>query len=261
LVSVTPTIGHRPGRALLGAPSSAIPLPPENNLAIVGGGLFVGFEFLALFIEHAGLRPDAQVLDVGCGVGRLAVPLTLYLSDRGRYEGFDIVPSGIDWAQREIGRRYAHFRFRHVDIHNGMYNPAGTLSAGTFRFPYDDGEFDVIVLASVFTHMRGPEVRHYLDEIRRVLRPGGIVLATFFLMDSDVRALVAAGRTSLDPRHAVGEGFSADPRVPENVMAFERPTALRWAEERGLTVSTVLDGSWCGRTQYVSYQDVLLLRG
>ena len=46
-------------------------------------------------IAHCGLQPGHRVLDVGCGVGRLAVALTSYLNTDGRYEGFDIVPEQI----------------------------------------------------------------------------------------------------------------------------------------------------------------------
>jgi 2-polyprenyl-3-methyl-5-hydroxy-6-metoxy-1,4-benzoquinol methylase len=43
-------------------------------------------------IEHAGLTPTSAVLDVGCGIGRIAIPLTGYLSEGGQYEGFGYRP-------------------------------------------------------------------------------------------------------------------------------------------------------------------------
>ena len=41
------------------------------------------------------------MLDVGCGTGRMAVPLTGYLSDE-EYEGFDLMPEVIEWCQENI---------------------------------------------------------------------------------------------------------------------------------------------------------------
>lgn len=41
----------------------------------------------------ANLIPGERVLDVGCGVGRMAIPLTRYLSAEGSYEGFDVAAS------------------------------------------------------------------------------------------------------------------------------------------------------------------------
>lgn len=50
-----------------------------------------GEQFLQYFIELGGLKPSDRVLDVGCGIGRLAIPLTQYLDARGGYAGLDIV--------------------------------------------------------------------------------------------------------------------------------------------------------------------------
>ncbi len=72
------------------------------------GGEFraTGEEFLTYFIEIGGLRPSDRVLDVGCGVGRMAVPLTRYLSPEGRYEGFDVMANAVEWCQRHITPRF-----------------------------------------------------------------------------------------------------------------------------------------------------------
>ena len=58
----------------------------------------------------AGLRPDHHVIDIGCGSGRLALPLTNFLR-RGRYEGFDIDPDMIAWCRRSITPRHPDFGF------------------------------------------------------------------------------------------------------------------------------------------------------
>ena len=47
-----------------------------------------------------------SVLDVGCGIGRMAIPLARYLNTDGKYEGFDIIPENIAWCQRAITPRY-----------------------------------------------------------------------------------------------------------------------------------------------------------
>ena len=44
----------------------------------------------AAVLERHGLKPEHRVLDIGCGVGRVALPLTRYLTS-GTYDGFDIV--------------------------------------------------------------------------------------------------------------------------------------------------------------------------
>jgi 2-polyprenyl-3-methyl-5-hydroxy-6-metoxy-1,4-benzoquinol methylase len=79
-------------------------LTPPKRKIFVGGYCFkeIGNEFLKYSIELGGIRKDGKVLDVGCGIGRMAVPLTGYLSKEGAYEGFDLVADGIKWCKKKI---------------------------------------------------------------------------------------------------------------------------------------------------------------
>src|SRR5688500_3162291 len=102
-------------------------------------------------IEECGLKPDEAVLDVGCGIGRNAVPLTRHLVG-GTYDGFDIMPEAIEWCRKNITPRYPNFRFHLADVHSDRYHPGGRDSASEYRFPFEDGAFDLVFLISVFTH-------------------------------------------------------------------------------------------------------------
>src|SRR5712671_5833105 len=90
-------------------------LTPPKSLIFVGDGDFeqAGREFRRYFIELANLQPHDRVLDVGCGIGRMAVPLTDYMSQEGEYWGFDIVRSGIEWCQSRISADFPNFHFQH----------------------------------------------------------------------------------------------------------------------------------------------------
>jgi SAM-dependent methyltransferase len=260
LVTVTPWIAGRAGRDLFHVIEPSLPKPPEENIECVGGGFNVSFEFLGHLVNRAGLRPTDSVLDVGCGTGRIAYALCYYLAPEARYEGFDIIESLVSWAHKEITPRHPNFRFQHVDIHNPAYNPAGTLHPEEFSFPYGADEFDLAFLTSVFTHMRGSEVRHYLDEIGRVLRPGGRCFATCFLLDEIAQSQQAAGRSSLQLTHPIGDGFSTNVDVPEVAIGFEQSKLVEWIGERGFELEEVYPGWWSGRDHYSSYQDILVLR-
>src|SRR5687768_5417535 len=100
LSGVIPRSVRRAGRDLLDdltdwadrARGKRVPLePPDQLVAGIGGAWAVGERYLGYFRDLCGLRPEETVLDVGCGVGRMAVPLAGYLSPPGRYEGFDII--------------------------------------------------------------------------------------------------------------------------------------------------------------------------
>jgi SAM-dependent methyltransferase len=237
------------------------PLVPERGLRFVGSGDYrqVGREFLGHFRTHAGLSPDESVLDVGSGNGRMAVALLNYLSDAGRYEGFDVVGEGVEWSRRVLTARRGNFRFRRADVHNRLYNPAGRHAACRYRFPYDDATFDFAFATSVFTHMLAEEVDNYLRQIARVLRPGGRCLLTFFLINDESRRLMAEGRSELAFGHRLGRCLVQSVRKPHAAVAYEESDVRNMLDDAGLRLrDPVLFGRWCARARWVGYQDMVV---
>jgi len=235
------------------------PLTPPRHLAASVGGSFesVGQEYLRYLVDLCGLQPQHALLDVGCGVGRIAVPLTRYLEPPGRYEGFDIMPRAIRWCQRQISPRYPHFRFHLADVRNAAYHPRGRHSACEYRFPYPDGTFQVVLLSSVCTHLLPEAVEHYLQESTRVLAPGGRCLATYFLLNEESLALMAEGKAALDFRHQHGHyRTTRDPH--EAAVAYDEAYVSNLYHICGLQMRPPGYGSWCGRRHFLSYQDMLV---
>jgi SAM-dependent methyltransferase len=187
------------------------------------------------------VAPGDRVLDVGCGPGGLARPLVRYLVD-GEYHGFDVDRAAIGWCRRAYGRRHPNARFVRADVFDPRLHPGGAHTAADYRFPYDDGSFDLVVAASVFPHMLEAETARYLAEARRVLRGGGRLFATFFVLDDASRAAIAAGTATfpfLDPREHVAV-VSED--LPDEAVAYDRA----WIADRlGLDVE-IHEGSWRG---------------
>jgi SAM-dependent methyltransferase len=195
----------------------------------------------------AGLHAGSHVLDIGCGIGRLAVALTGRLGPEGRYDGLDIVPSGIEWCRTRITPRYPNFRFTLADVHNGEYNPDGRVDPAAYRLPYADGSFDLVVLTSVFTHMLPDESEHYLEEIARVLKPGGRCFATYSLLNDESRRLMAGGAADTRFDHAMGPCAVVDAKVPELAVGYDEGYVRDACERAGLAPEDVLYGSWSGR--------------
>jgi SAM-dependent methyltransferase len=239
----------------------ADPLVPPRRRQFVGRGDFAatGDEFLAHFRDLAGLAPGDRVLDVGCGIGRMARPLAGFLDPAtGSYEGFDVDRDGIGWARRHYARRHPNFRFQVADLFNRRYHPGGAHRAADYRFPYDDGGFDLVIATSVFTHLLEEEADHYLAESARVLAPGGRLFATFFVLDEAARRAIAAGEAGLqflDPGAHVAV-LSED--LPEEAVAYD----VAWIGERltahGLEQRTLRPGTWSGREDGLSFQDLVV---
>jgi ubiquinone/menaquinone biosynthesis C-methylase UbiE len=232
---------------------------PPRLLRFVGSGDYraVGDEFLGYFRQLCGLKPDASVLDVGCGIGRMAVPLTEYLSPRGSYEGIDVVPKGIEWCSAHITPKYPNFRFQLADVFSKFYNPTGRFHARDYRFPFTDSSFDFAFLTSVFTHMLPDDVANYLGELSRVLKPGGKCLITWLILNGESEALVERGKSSLNVIHPMGECRVENLEKPEETIAYPEAMVLEFYRDGGFEVEPAIRyGSWCGRATYLSVQDI-----
>ncbi|HEV2710848.1 MAG TPA: class I SAM-dependent methyltransferase [Edaphobacter sp.] len=234
---------------------------PPRRMRFVGDGDYkgTGFKFREMFIQYGGLKPEYSVLDVGCGIGRMAVPLTGYL--RGEYRGFDIVKMGPDWCTKNVTPRFPNFQFNHADIRNSMYNPSGRFEASSYKFPYEDETFDFVFLTSVFTHMMPLDVENYLSEISRVMKKGGTCFITMFLLNDESKQLIAENKSSQQISHSL-QGFSVkDPSEPEGTVGLDESYIRSLYPTKGLSIIDEIHfGSWCGRKDFLSYQDVVVAR-
>ncbi|WP_447938798.1 class I SAM-dependent methyltransferase [Pseudoxanthomonas mexicana] len=180
------------------------------SLAVGGDYEAVGaLEFLLL--KHLGLQPQHQVIDVGCGSGRLAFQLRDHL--RGGYVGIDVVPELFQYAQKKCGRE--DWRF---------YAAPGTT------IPEPDASADFITFFSVFTHLEFEDTFRYLVDAARVLKPGGSIVFSFleFRMPSHWN---------------IFEASLKDERPDKVLNQFmDRDAIHAWARHAGLHVEALLDG-------------------
>jgi SAM-dependent methyltransferase len=110
----------------------------------------------AFLLPH--LRPGLRLLDVGCGPGTITLGLAAAVAP-GEVVGLDLRPEVVEQARAVAAREgAANVRFE---------------VGSAYALPYPDGSFDAAFAHIVLMHLREP-VRA-LAEIRRVLRPGGVV--------------------------------------------------------------------------------------
>jgi SAM-dependent methyltransferase len=117
------------------------------------------------------LPPNARVVDIGCGCGKLA--RFFYLIPGLTYVGIDLFAPSIRWCNKVFAPYADRFQFIHFDGHSEVYNPTGKVKSSEYVMPLSDGEVDMTVCASLFTHLFEDDARHYLAEIKRITKPGG----------------------------------------------------------------------------------------
>jgi SAM-dependent methyltransferase len=225
---------------------------PVHLIKLTGAGPETLDSIGKAHIEHykrvVGLEPGMTILDVGCGIGRVAFQLIDYLDTNGRYIGMDIIQDSIAWCKDNIESTQPNFSFHHFDAQSELYNPFGTMTSMDVQLPSSDASVDRIVLASVFTHMLEDEVAHYLSEFRRVLKPGGLIYASFFLYSDDaIEAAQTCGNTAWKATfaHDYGGGvYGNDPSYPRGAVAFTDAAMRRLMERAGLVITRPYVKGW-----------------
>ena len=213
----------------------------------------------ARILMSGGLPDTANILDLGCGFGRIAMALAPLLGPGHRYFGLDPNVEGLAWAKANIGAHHKNFFFDRIDVQSGPYNPAGTQRGDQFRFPFDDESLDLVFMISVLTHVDLPTVRTYLLESARTLKPTGRLIATIFLLDDEVERLIAEGRSRFRLPAAHGPSRIEDPRRPELVIAHPRDAVQNLLKDAGFAQSRIVEGHWSGRQSApMDFQDLLM---
>lgn len=242
-------------------------IPPRHLIQMSGIGgnvrsfVELGRNQLRYCVKLGDLKPDSSMLEVGCGMGRLASALTKYLKETGTYEGLDITKVGVGWCQRKITPRYPNFHFHLVDTYNRIYNPNGRIKQSQYKFPYNNGSFDFMFSYSVFTHMILEDVEHYLSEICRVLKTNGTCINTFLLLNAESRRLIRAGRSTFILKYSLGNSRFTVKDLPENTVAHDEDEVRSAYQSSGLKIiEPIRYGKWPGRERFLDGQDIIVAR-
>jgi SAM-dependent methyltransferase len=233
--------------------------PPDYLSSQYGGGSYfeIGLHFFRLLLDQCDIKRDSHVLEVGCGIGRMAMPLTAYLDPKARYEGFDIMPEGIDYCARHLTPAFPVFSFQRADIFNSYYNPSGSARVETYTFPYPDKSFDVVFSTSVFTHLPPAGVERYIQETARVLKPGGRCLHTCFMLNAESRAGIEKGLDPYGFRYQIDDFMTNNLKNVEDAVAMPEEMFASLYAKAGFDPLSRFYGSWSGRSgELLSHQDI-----
>ena len=182
----------------------------DTAMRMAPGGDFeaIGMIERELLVQE-GLPKNGYLIDVGCGSGRLAYPLSDYLT--GRYLGIDIVPELVKYARQLVPR--SDWRFE--------------VAAG-LSIPEKDHTADMVCFFSVFTHLLHEQSFVYLQEAVRVLKPGGKIVFSF--LEFEERAHWSIFENAI-------RNLDAD--SPTMTTFIERSAIRVWAAHLNLRVGTM----------------------
>lgn len=204
-----------------------------------------GAEYIAYLKLLCGLKPGMNVLDIGCGCGLMCIPvnenstLPEYIKP-GSYCGMDTDGELINWCDKN------------VKLNNGFF-----IHLNGKHIPGLEETVDVVLCKSLFTHLLIQETKGYLEEIKRLLRPGGHCLSTWFLIrENDT---IPQGRYTFKHASVNGHVYYERPSNRRLAVAYEEYLLLNLLKRLDFSIK-VWYGSWHGTGGGLSFQDIIVLR-
>ncbi|MCK5260675.1 MAG: methyltransferase domain-containing protein [Thermoplasmatales archaeon] len=123
-------------------------------------------------IQRSGIQKGMQVLEVGCGSGAITTFVARAVGNKGNVYALDIQPEMLQQLENKLSQP------ENKDIIN-----IKLIESSAYDLPFDDNSLDLVFMVTVFGEI--PDHNKALQEIKRVLKPGGILAITEMFLDPD----------------------------------------------------------------------------
>ncbi len=158
-------------------------------------------------IKRSGIEPGMKVLEIGCGSGAFTTFVARALGNGGKVYALDIQPAMLKQLEKKLAKP------GNQDIKN-----IKLIQASAYNLPLENNSLDLVYMITVLQEI--PDRQKALAEIKRVLKPEGILAVTEFLPDPDYPFI------STVVKQGVGAGFVLD-KISGNVwnytVRFKKP--------------------------------------
>lgn len=123
-------------------------------------------------IERSGIKQGMTVLDLGCGSGAFTTFVAKAVGEQGKVYAVDIQPKMLQQLERKLAKP------ENQDIRN-----IELKETSAYELPFEDETLDLVYMVTVLQEI--PDRGRALREIKRVLKPSGILAVSELLPDPD----------------------------------------------------------------------------
>jgi SAM-dependent methyltransferase len=220
-------------------------LPPNHLRIRVGVGnrilgnhvhfLEMGRKFWLEFLSRQYCKFDSDVVELGCGCGRIARPLKDSWFE-GSYLGVDVDSDMINYCKCYFpSDRFQFLLSPHKSkTYSGRTAESAQSSSRTGALVLEPESKDFVYSVSLYSHLLQEQFEDYLRESFRVLRCGGLMYLTFFCIE-DVEL---GERWSF--AHRLGNAYLESTNFPEAAVAYHRADVRHWANLAGFRDVTII---------------------
>ena len=123
-------------------------------------------------IDRSGIRQGMTVLDLGCGSGAFTPFMAKAVGQQGKVYAVDIQPAMLRQLKHKLTEA-ANQNIKNIEL----------KQTSAYNLPLKDGTLDLVYMVAILQEI--PDRSRALKEVMRVLKPGGILAITEFLIDPD----------------------------------------------------------------------------
>jgi ubiquinone/menaquinone biosynthesis C-methylase UbiE len=145
-------------------------------------------------IERSGIKEGMHVLDLGCGSGVVAAVAAKIVGEKGKIYALDIQPQMLRKFEHKLSMP------ENKDIKN-----IELINKSAYELPFNDNTLDAIYMVAVLGEI--PDRNRALAQIKRVLKPDGILAVSEILPDPDYALM------STTIRHLTTAGFNFEAKA------------------------------------------------
>ena len=124
-------------------------------------------------IQRSGIKEGMRVIDLGCGSGAFTLFIARVVDKEGKIYATDIQPKMLRQMESKLDK----------EENQDIKNIVETINASAYELPFKNNSIDaccmVTVLQEILDRIKA------LREVKRILKPGGILAVTEFLIDPD----------------------------------------------------------------------------